>query len=117
MAGIALFECEDSHTETAGGGGMGVDSLNAGDAELVQVIPDARGADDGKETALLIGRIIRHKGVGQDRVIAMMDRSDFDQRTTGLGPPVVAGKFAEGTFVLHGVWFDDAFNDKFGVRG
>src|SRR5665647_1218136 len=59
MAGVSLLHADHCHAESARGGWMAVDPVDTGDAELIQIVPDLGGTDDGKKSALLARRIIR----------------------------------------------------------
>src|SRR6185295_20016651 len=109
MASVALFQRDHGHAETAGAGGMRVDALDSRYAEFIEIVPYPRRADDREEAALFIGWVVSHQCVGKNRIVAIMHRGDFHQRTTGFGPAVIAGEFAERSFAPHRIRLDDAF--------
>src|SRR3974390_815809 len=117
VARIALLKADYRHTEAAGSGRMGIHTGDAWNAELVEIVPDLRRADDREEAALLARGIICHQRIGEDRSRAVVHRGDIDERAAGFRPAVVAGKFAERPFRLHRVEADLALNDQLGVGG
>src|SRR5205085_8650112 len=53
VAGVALLEAEHGHAEATRRGGVRIHALESWNTELVEIGPDARGAGDGEEAALL----------------------------------------------------------------
>ena len=115
MTGIALLQADDGHAPAAGGGRMTIDAFDTRNTELVEIVPHAGRPDNRKEPALFAGRIIRHQRIGHDRLVAVMQCRDFDQRCIALGPAVIAGELAERALTLHRAGFQYAFDHQLGI--
>src|SRR5947208_814628 len=82
-------------------GRLAVHALDAGHAEAVEVVPDPRRARDRVEQARLVGRVIRHQRVREDRIVPEVEGLHLHEEGEVFRPPVVAGELAEGPFHLH----------------
>ena len=103
------------HAESASTGRMSINALDSRDAELIQVVPDTRRADDREKAALFIRWIVGHQRIGEDGIIAIVYRGHFNQGATRFGSPIVAGKLTERPFALDRIRFDDAFDHEFRI--
>src|SRR5205823_14820274 len=106
-----------SHREATRGRGMGVDALDAGDADPVEVAPDARRARDGVEERALVGRVVGHESVSEDGVVAIVNGPHLDEEGVVFRPAVIAREFPEGAFQLLRVRRDHALDRDLGARG
>src|SRR5205823_10732405 len=117
VAGVPLLERDDRHREATGGRGMGVDALDAGDADPVEVVPDTGRARDRIEERALVGGIIGHEGVCEDGVVTVVHGLDLHEEGVVLGAAVVAGELAEGPLELLRVGRDDSLHPARRARG
>src|SRR2546425_13208523 len=96
---------------------MGVDALDAGDADPVEVAPDARRARDGVEERALVGRVVGHESVSEDGVVALVNGPYLDEEGVVFRPAVIAREFPEGSFQLLRVRRDHAPAPALGAPG
>src|SRR5262245_25423248 len=88
----------DDRNAPAGGLRNRPHALDSGDAELLQIGPNASGAQSGPEQARFVSSAVCHEGAGQGGIVSV---TDFLYPHVGCRPArsaVIAGKFAERSF-------------------
>ena len=90
-------------------------ALDARDAELLQIGPDARGAQRCPEEARLVRGAIGHQRAGERRVRAVAQLLHAHERRRAARAAVVAGEFAEGAFGERFIGIDVPFEDDLRV--
>ena len=95
---------------------MGVDALDAGHAEPVEVVPDPRRARHRVEQRALVGRVIGHERLREDGVVAVVHGLDLHEERVVLGAAVVAGELAERPLELLRIRGDDTLHHDLGAR-
>src|SRR5205823_3493541 len=101
VAVIALLDRNDDERCAAGGGGSAdvtPHSLDIWNVGLVEVIPDCRGAYGNAERNK--GRLHRRRA-GENRIIAIIELLDANDRFVGCAVSIVARPLAEGPFRLN----------------
>src|SRR6185437_15041593 len=114
MAAVLLLD-RNGEPEPAAPGGVRPYALHLRDARRLELIPDGAGPVRAAIEGVVVRRDARN-GAEQDRIVAHHHRFDADHRLLLQAAGVVAGPFAERSFVDPVVWMDEALERDLGVR-
>src|SRR5262245_63182035 len=111
MAGIALLDGDDDHEALRWR--RQVDAFDIWHAGLFHAVPHRRGAQAG--TIHAVNRRLERRRAGNNRIVAMVERLDANERLGTLRAGLVARTLAERSFWHRLTGNDFAFDDDFGI--
>src|SRR5262249_30369507 len=112
VARVHLTDRDHRHQSTTAGF-VRPDSYHTGHTGPLELVPDQRRTQRAAEKGVVVGRFARNTAE-HDRIVAIQDRLDVDDRLRFATAGVIAGPFTERAFLPQLVGWDLAFDHDLG---